>query len=96
MRSEYEVIKRPVVSEKSTFLSEEQGRYVFEVALAATKTEIKDAVQRVFKVKVKQVNTAVMHGEFKQRGRVVKKKRNWKKAVVTLQKGQRIDLFQTQ
>ena len=95
MRSVYDVIKRPIISEKSTALAEVGGRYAFEVALQANKQEIRDAVQRLFNVKVRKVHTMVMHGKVKRVGRFEVKRSNWKKALVTLAEGQKIDFFQT-
>ncbi|OFZ54105.1 MAG: 50S ribosomal protein L23 [Bdellovibrionales bacterium RIFOXYC1_FULL_54_43] len=95
MRSFYDVVKRPIISEKSTALAEVAGRYAFEVALQANKQEIKDAVQRLFNVKVREVRTMVMHGKVKRVGRFETKRSNWKKALVTLAEGQKIDFFQT-
>lgn len=96
MQSVYDVIKRPVISEKSAALTEIAGRYVFEVALSASKPEIRDAVQKLFKVNVTSVRTMNMHGKVKRIGRGIVKKSNWKKAIVTLQEGQRIEFFQAQ
>jgi len=95
MRTVYEVIKRPIISEKSTALAEVGNRYVFEVANESNKQEIKDAVQRLFKVHVSSVRTMVMHGKVKRIGRFENKRTNWKKAIVTLGEGQKIDFFQT-
>jgi large subunit ribosomal protein L23 len=95
MQTIYEVIRRPIVSEKSTALAEVAGRYAFEVALKANKQEIKEAVQRLFNVKVRDVRTMIMHGKVKRVGRFETKKSNWKKALVTLVEGQKIDVFQT-
>lgn len=95
MRSVYEVIKRPIISEKSTALAEVAGRYAFEVAVQSNKQEIRDAVQRLFKVKVRSVHTLVMHGKVKRVGNFESKRSNWKKALVTLAEGQKIDFFQT-
>ncbi len=95
MRSVYEVIKRPIISEKSTMLAEVGNRFVFEVAPAANKQEIRDAVQRLFNVKVREVRTMMMHGKVKRVGRFETKRPNWKKALVTLAEGQKIDFFQT-
>lgn len=95
MRSIYEVIKRPVISEKSTALAEVANRYAFEVAVKANKTEIKEAVQKLFKVKVQAVRTMVMHGKVKRVGKFESKRSNWKKAIVTIADGQKIDFFQT-
>jgi large subunit ribosomal protein L23 len=95
MRSVYDVIVRPIISEKSTALTELGNRYVFEVASVANKQEIRDAVQRLFNVKVLKVHTMVMHGKVKRAGRFENKRANWKKALVTLAQGQKIDFFQT-
>ena len=90
----FSIIKRPVISEKSTALAEVANRYVFEVAFSASKPEIKSAVEQLFKVKVKAVNTIVMHGKNKRAGRFEFKRSNWKKAIITLNQGQKIELFQ--
>jgi large subunit ribosomal protein L23 len=95
MRTIYEVIRRPIISEKSTALAEVAGRYAFEVSVKANKQEIKDAVQNLFKVKVRDVRTMIMHGKVKRVGRFETKRSNWKKALVTLAEGQKIDFFQT-
>lgn len=94
MRSVYEVIRRPIISEKSTALAEVANRYAFEVQLQANKQEIKDAVQKLFNVKVSNVRTMVVHGKVKRTGRFEVKRSNWKKAIVTLAEGQKIDFFQ--
>lgn len=94
MRSVYEVIKRPIISEKSTALAEVAGKYAFEVATQANKQEIRDAVQRLFNVKVREVRTMVVHGKVKRTGRFEGKRPNWKKALVTLAEGQKIEFFQ--
>ena len=95
MRSVYDVIRRPIISEKSTALAEVGGRYAFEVATQANKQEIRDAVQRLFSVKVRKVHTMVMHGKVKRVRRFEVRRSNWKKALVTLAEGQKIDFFQT-
>jgi len=95
VRNVYDVIKRPIISEKSTALAEVAGRYAFEVALQANKHEIREAVQQLFNVKVREVRTMVMHGKIKRTGRSEIKRSNWKKALVTLAEGQKIDFFQT-
>lgn len=94
MRSIYDVIKRPIISEKSTALAEVGGKYSFEVAPQANKQEIREAVQNLFNVKVRAVHTQVMHGKVKRVGRFETKRSNWKKAIVTLTEGQKIDFFQ--
>ena len=95
MRSIYDVIKRPIISEKSTALAEVGGKYAFQVAVEANKNEIKDAVQKLFNVKVTQVRTLIVHGKVKRVGRFETKRPNWKKALVTLVEGQKIEFFQT-
>ncbi|RYZ69841.1 MAG: 50S ribosomal protein L23 [Proteobacteria bacterium] len=94
MKSLYEIIKRPIISEKSSVLSELGGKYVFEVATAANKHQIRDAVQTLFKVNVREVRTLMVPGKTKRLAKAVVKKSNWKKAIVTLGEGQKIDFFQ--
>lgn len=94
MRTIYEVIKRPVISEKGAALAEVAGKYVFEVASDANKLEIKQAIQQLFNVKVKKIHTAIMQGKTKRFARSIVKRPNWKKAMVTLQEGQKIEFFQ--
>ena len=92
----YSTIIRPVVSEKSTVLGE-QGKYVFEVAPDANKIQIKYAVEEAFankKVQVDSVNIVHVTGKERRRGRSVGHTRSWKKAIVTLRAGQRLDLFE--
>jgi len=87
----YQVIVSPVVTEKATRLNE-LSQVTFRVALDATKPEIRAAVEKLFSVKVEAVNTVVMKGKTKRfRGREGKRS-DWKKAIVTLQAGQAIDL----
>ena len=88
----YEVLRRPVITEKSTLLAE-SGKYVFEVLREATKPMIKEAVQKAFEVTVKQVNVMSVKGKVKRFGRRPKAQRSWKKAVVTLNPGDTIELF---
>jgi len=95
MQTHYDVIKRPIISEKSTALAEVAGRYAFEVATQANKLEIRAAVQKLFNVKVREVRTMVMHGKVKRVGQHLTKQTNWKKAIVTLAEGQKIDFFGT-
>ncbi|MGK5082806.1 50S ribosomal protein L23 [Bdellovibrionota bacterium FG-1] len=95
MRNVYDVIQRPIISEKSTALAEVGNRYAFQVATQANKQEIRDAVQRLFNVKVRKVHTMLVHGKVKRVGRFETKRPNWKKAFVTLAEGQKIDFFQT-
>jgi large subunit ribosomal protein L23 len=92
----FSVVVRPVVSEKSTALGE-AGKYVFEVAPTANKIQIKQAVEETFaskKVEVVAVNIMPVRGKLRRLGRHVGRTRSWKKAVVTLKPGQRLDLFE--
>ena len=92
----FSTIIRPVVSEKSTILGD-QGKYIFEVAPTANKIEIKRAVEQAFankKVQVSSVNILHVSGKVRRRGRSVGMTRSWKKAIVTLRAGQRLDLFE--
>lgn len=88
----YQVIVRPVITEKNTMLNA-QNQYVFEVAPEANKIEIRKAVEEIFKVSVKAVNIIHVPGKERRLGRHRGMTRSWKKAIVTLQPGQRIELF---
>jgi large subunit ribosomal protein L23 len=89
------IIKRPIaLTEKAAQLKALRNQVIFEVAMAANKLEIKDAVERLFDVKVASVNTLVQRGKQKRMGRGVAKRRNWKKAIVTLREGSDIQFFQ--
>jgi len=90
----YEIIKRPLSTEKSTLLGEKQNAYVFEVEKTANKIEIKSAVEKIFSVKVAKVNTMFNHGKVKRKGKHHSKRPNWKKAIVTLNEGQKIEMFE--
>jgi large subunit ribosomal protein L23 len=87
------VIKRPILSEKSSASAEAFNRIAFEVTLGATKTEIKKAVERFFNVKVAKVNTTVVPGKAYRTKSGQAKSPSWKKAMVTLQEGQKIEFF---
>ena len=86
----HQIIRRPIITEKGLGVKETQHTVVFEVASNATKTEIKEAVQRVFKVKVDHVRTANFHGKFRRRGRAEGFRRDWKKAYVRLAEGEKM------
>ena len=90
----YDVIKRPVVTEKSTIQADDLNQYVFEVAGNANKIQIKEAVEVIFDVTVEKVRTMVQPAKRGRRGRNwYVRHRQWKKAVVTLAEGNEIDLF---
>lgn len=88
-----DVLKSPVVTEKSTLL-QEQGKYVFKVNLKASKRDIKRAIETAFDVEVKSVNTLRIHGKVKTYGRNRTKQPDIKKAIVTLVSGDSIQLFE--
>jgi large subunit ribosomal protein L23 len=90
----YHIIKRPVVTEKTTILEEKENQVVFHVDPRASKHQIKDAIESIFKVKVKKINTMRLRGKPVRRGLVVGRRSHWKKAVVTLAEGQTIDFYQ--
>jgi large subunit ribosomal protein L23 len=86
----YQVIRRPIITEKGLGVKELQHTVVFEVAPDATKTEIKEAVQRIFQVKVDHVRTAIFHGKLRRRGRLEGFRSDWKKAYVRLAPGEKM------
>jgi large subunit ribosomal protein L23 len=87
MKNLYEVIRRPLLTEKSTLLKEAQRTLVFEVHRDATKPEIKKAVEALFDTKVEAVRVAVVHGKVKRQGRHAGRRPDWKKAFVVLKEG---------
>lgn len=89
----YAVLLRPIITEKTTVLTG-VDKYVFEVDLRANKNQIREAVQVAFNVRVTEVNTMVMKGKPKRFGRKVTNRPDWKKAVVTLVPGDKIELFE--
>ena len=89
----YEVLRRPLITEKDTVL-QAQGKYAFEVARGANKPQIKQAVEEAFKVKVTAVNVMTVPGKTRRIGRQQVLTQSWKKAVVTLKSGDKIELFE--
>lgn len=85
------VIIRPIVTERSETLKTENGQYTFQVMRSANKTEVKKAVQQLFSVKVKHVRVMNYDGKPKRMGVYSGKRSNWKKAIVTLKKGEKIE-----
>ncbi len=92
--STYDIIRGPVVTEKTTLQKELNNQVTLKVDKRANRVEIKDAVEKAFNTKVKQVRTLQVKGKVKQRGRIIGKKSDWKKAIITLMPGQRIDFFE--
>lgn len=91
---QYDIIKRPLITEKTNIQKEDFNQVTFEVDRRANRVEIKKAVEQIFKVTVASVQTMQVKGKAKARGRIVGKRRNWKKAIVTLNPGERIDFFE--
>ena len=90
-----QVIKRPLLlTEKGNTLREAENKYLFEVNGEANKAEIKNAVETLFNVRVVDVNTQIVRGRMRRMGRGRAKTKNWKKAIVTLQPGEKLDLFE--
>lgn len=94
MRSSYDVLIRPLVTEKAVNLAQEQNKYTFYVDKKANKIEIKKAVEDLFKVRVLSVNTINVKGKRKRVGRYVGRTPDRKKAIVTLSPGDKIDIFE--
>ena len=86
-----QVLIAPQVSEKSTFVGEKNNQFVFRVLQDATKPEIKAAIELMFKVEVNRVQTSNLKGKEKRFGRFIGRRRNWKKAFVSLKPGQEIN-----
>jgi large subunit ribosomal protein L23 len=91
-----QVLLAPTVSEKSTYVGDKNNQVVFRVADDATKPEIKAAVELLFKVKVKGVQVSNVKGKEKKTGRIIGRRRNWKKAYVSLAQGQEINFQATE
>ena len=89
----HEVIRRPVVTEKGVTAKDEHATLCFEVALHANKTQVKQAVEKLFKVKVAGVRTSNLDGKLRRRGRFTGYKSNWKKAYVKLRDGEKVPDF---
>jgi len=91
-RREY-VLKLPIITEKSTLVKENLRTVAFKVLRDANKIEIKDAVEKIYKVKVQSVRTANFHGKKRRQGRYIGRRSDWKKAYVTLKQGEKMIEF---
>lgn len=94
MKSPFDVIRRPLITEKANLDKEVHNAYHFEVPATVDRQEIKEAVEKVFQVHVEDVRTMVVRGKEKRMGRFLGRKPSWKKAIVTLREGDKIDLFE--
>jgi len=90
----HDIIKRPLITEKTSIQKAVSNQLSFEVDRRANRVEIKKAIESIFKVNVASVRTMQIKGKVKQRGRIVGKRRNWKKAIVKLMPGERIEFFE--
>ena len=88
-----DVIRRPLITEKTTMAREDANTVVFEVAAGATKVDIKRAVEKLLGSKVADVRTSIAHGKFKRQGRFIGQRSDWKKAYVRLKDGEKIPEF---
>jgi large subunit ribosomal protein L23 len=93
MPTVYQVIRRPIITEKALTTREAEGSLVFEVAAAASKTEVKQAVEKLFNVKVATVRTANVEGKERRRGKFSGYLPDWKKAYVRLRAGEKVPDF---
>ena len=90
-----DIIKRPLLlTEKGNVLRETQSQYLFEVDRRANKIQIREAVERLFNVKVTDVHTMIVRGRMRRMGRGYSKTKNWKKAIVSLKEGDTIEFFE--
>jgi large subunit ribosomal protein L23 len=96
MTTLYDVIKRPILTEKSTLLRDRERKVVLEVDTRATKTQIKMATQKLFNVKVEDVKTSIVRGKTKRVGKSIGRQSNFKKAVLTIAAGADLDVFGVQ
>lgn len=94
MKGPYQVVVKPLLTEKGTRLKEEANQYVFRVAKTANKVEIKQAIERLFKVTVLAVRTVHVRGKAKRLGRFQGRRPDWKKAIATLKPGDSIELYE--
>ena len=95
--SKYEILRRPIITEKSSYQNSQLNQVAFEVDLNATKTTIKEAIESIFDVKVEKVRVMIVPGKMKQSGksrRLVSRRKKYKKAIITLAEGDSIDIFE--
>lgn len=91
---DYDIIRRPIITEKTNIQKDEANQVTFEVDPRANRIEVQRAVEKIFNVKVASARTMNVSGKVKRRGRITGKRRNWKKAIVTLMPGERIEFFE--
>ncbi len=94
MKGPHQVVLRPLLTEKGTRLKEEGNQYIFRVAKTANKVEIREAIEQLFKVTVRDIHTARVRGKVKRLGRFQGRRPDWKKAIATLKEGDSIELYE--
>ena len=94
MKSPYDVIRRPLITEKANLDKERNQAYHFEIPVTVDRQEVKEAVEKVFGVKVETVRTMIVRCKRKRMGRFAGQRPDWKKAIVTLKSGHKIDIFE--
>ena len=90
----YNILKKPLLTEKGTDQKEALNKYLFEVDINANKIQVRDAVEKIFSVKVDDVHTVRIKGKNKRVGRHMGKRSDWKKAIVTLKAGEKIEIIE--
>ncbi|MBF0449569.1 MAG: 50S ribosomal protein L23 [Candidatus Magnetomorum sp.] len=90
----HHIIIRPIVTEKTIGLRDAMNQIVFEVHRDANRIQIRNSIEEIFKVRVESVNTLLVNGKRKRRGRIIGKRRDWKKAIVTLAAGDKVEFFE--
>lgn len=91
---DYDIIRRPIITEKTNIQKDEHNQVTFEVDPRANRIEVRRAVEKIFNVRVESISTMHVKGKVKRRGRIMGKRRDWKKAIVTLMPGERIEFFE--
>lgn len=87
------IIIKPLITEKVSLITENNNSYGFKVNVKSNKNQIKQAIEKLYDVKVLKINTSVVPGKIKRRGRAIAKTAKWKKALVQIEAGQKIELF---
>jgi large subunit ribosomal protein L23 len=91
---DYDIIRRPIITEKTNIQKDTANQITFEIDPRANRIEVRRAIEQIFNVKVATTRTMLVKGKIKRRGRILGKRRDWKKAVVTLMPGERIEFFE--
>ena len=94
MKSDKSILRKPIITEKATWMKESDNKYVFEVDMHCNKIEIRKAVEKQFSVTVVDVHTYTTHGKVRTQGRFKGRRPDWKRAIVQLKEGDSIDFFE--